>query len=262
MPASLHASREGAWPAAVPNPAKPGAPRSVAPPKASRPMLELFARYSNYYLRRHFRGVHLSGPLPDFDQAEPAVVFLNHASWWDPLVCLSVARRLSWHRRNYAPIDAQALKRFGFFRKLGFFPVEKNSARGAHRFLAAAEEMLADSQTVLWITPQGEFVDQRQRPVMIRGGLALLKKRAPRARFIPLAIDYFFGEERLPGVALRFGPPAEGAGGHELEQALESTMDRLAAEVMSRNILQSPALLGGTRGTGGIYGLWQRLVGR
>jgi 1-acyl-sn-glycerol-3-phosphate acyltransferase len=187
------------------------------------------------------------------------VVFLNHASWWDPLVCLLVARRFSWHRRNYAPIDAQALERFAFFRKLGFFAVEKNSARGAHRFLAATEGMLADPHSVLWITPQGEFVDQRQRPVMIRSGLAHLRKRAPHARFIPLAIDYSFGEERLPGVALRFGPPAEGFGVHELELALESTMDQLAAEVLSRKIFTTPPLLGGTRGTGGIYGLWQRL---
>jgi 1-acyl-sn-glycerol-3-phosphate acyltransferase len=261
MPAALHALREKPRTAAARNLGHP-AIGCEAEPQISRPLLELFARYCDYYLGRHFRGVHLIGPAPELRAGEPAVIFLNHASWWDPLVCLAVARRICWRRQNYAPIDATALERFRFFRKLGFFPVQKNSPRGAIQFLAMAEKLLAQHEAVLWITPQGDFVDQRQRPVLIKGGLAHLRERVPQARFIPLAIDYFFGEERLPGVALRFGAPAEGAGIHDLEQAMEATMDQLASEVLSREVLRGAPLMGGARGTGGIYGLWQRMRGR
>lgn len=261
MRSSPHDRRESAKAGAVTNPALPPLSRP-AEPQISRPLLAWFARYSEYYVARHFRSMHLSGAVPSFDSGGPWVVYLSHGSWWDPLVCLCTARRVSWNCRNYAPIDADSLNRFGFFKKLGFFPVEKGAPRGAVNFLRTAESLLANEKAILWITPQGDFVDQRQRPILLKGGIAHLARRVPNARFVPLAIDYYFGEERLPGIALKFGPAADASSLHELEGALERTMDELAAEVLSRHILTARQLIGGSQGTGGIYGLWQKLRGK
>lgn len=228
-------------------------------PRVSRLVLEWFARHASRRLRRQFHAVHLTGPLPDFEAARPMAIYLNHASWWDPLVCLSAARKLAWRRRNYAPIDARSLERFGFFKKLGFYGVEKGSARCAAAFLRTSARLLEDPATVLWITPQGRFVDQRQRPVLLKRGIAHLRQKAPEASFVPLAIDYFFGAERLPGVALRFGEPVKGSSLNEMEEALEGTMDQLASEVLAGSFDQPRVLVRGAHGAGGIYGLWQRL---
>ena len=230
-------------------------------PPVSRWLLEWFVRYSDFYLRRHFSGIWLSGNQPQFTAAGPWVVYLNHGSWWDPLICLRASHRFSWRLPNFAPIDQDALKRFGFFKRLGFFGVEKGTARGAVRFLEQAEALLENPRTVLWITPQGDFVDQRQRPVLLKRGLLHLAKRVPEASFVPLAIDYFFGRERLPAAGLRFGQTFRPSSLHELEMALEETMDQLAADVLSRNILKSAPLAAGRLGTGGVYGFWQRLKG-
>ncbi len=46
----------------------------------------------------------------------------------DPLICLRLAAELFPDRTHYGPIDAQALGRYRFFEKLGFFGVEAGTA--------------------------------------------------------------------------------------------------------------------------------------
>src|SRR5687767_15818962 len=113
-------------------------------PAISRTLLRLFTAYSESYLGRHFASIFLSGPKPDFPSSHngPVVVYLNHASWWDPLVCLLLANRFSADRGNYAPIDSTALSQFRFFKKLGFFGVEKDSRRGVIQFLENSAAIL------------------------------------------------------------------------------------------------------------------------
>jgi 1-acyl-sn-glycerol-3-phosphate acyltransferase len=239
--------------------------------KGSAPggFLAAFEIYARRYLRRHFRSIQLNGSAPDFSASRgPYVVFLNHPSWWDPLVCLVVARHFARPLRHAAVIDSAALERYPIFRRLGFFGVEKDGFRGARALLRMAAEHLSSPARVLWLTPQAEFVDQRVRPVKLRPGLSHLAARHPRATFIPLALDYSFGPARLPSVHLRFGRPFQPrlpAPGDtstlnaELCSALQSAMDKLAQEVVSGVPEGSLELLSGQRGTGGIYGWWERV---
>ena len=253
-------------------------PRHLGPPRSlpftevptiSRTLLRLFTAYSESYLGRHFGSIFLSGPKPDFQPLNgPAVVYLNHASWWDPLVCLLLANRFTADRGNYAPIDAKALSQFRFFKKLGFFGVQKDSRRGVIQFLENSAAILGHEKSVLWVTPQGEFVDPRIRPVSLKGAIGQLPTLHPDLHFFPLALDYFFTGVRLPSIAVRFGKPLAVSDlpfldRHEwtskLAQALESSQETLAEEVTSRRISNSTPLLAGRRGTGGIYGFWQSL---
>ena len=57
---------------------------------------------------------------------------------------------------------------------------------------------------MLFLTPQGKFADVRA-PLVFAPGLEHLAARAPRAHFLPLAIEYTFWEERKPEVLLAFG---------------------------------------------------------
>ncbi|HEX7859342.1 MAG TPA: lysophospholipid acyltransferase family protein [Verrucomicrobiae bacterium] len=245
-------------------------PRSFTEvPPISRTLLRLFTAYSESYLGRHFAAIYLSGPKPEFRSLTgPVVVYLNHASWWDPLVCLLLANRFFADRGNYAPIDANALAQFRFFRKLGFFGVEKDSRRGVIQFLENSAAILNHVNSVLWVTPQGEFVDPRVRPISLKGAIGQLPSLHPDLRFVPLALDYFFTGVRLPSIAVRFGNPVAVSDlpfldRHEwtsnLARALETCQDTLAEEVTSRHIFNCAPLLTGRRGTGGVYGFWQSL---
>ncbi len=223
-------------------------------PKISQPLLRFFGRYADGYLRRHFHTVRrlADAPLPN-DPTGPLVIFSNHASWWDPLILLLVARTYFPGYSAYGPIAASALARYGFFKRLGFFPVEMGTTRGAAQFLRTAEAVLAHPQSALVLTPQGRFADVRE-PLVFTPGIERLAARVPQARFVPLAIEYTFWEERKPEVLLAFG--AEGLDGLAPAQA------RLAAAAQRRQPNEWETLLRARSGVSGPYDLWRSLRAR
>jgi 1-acyl-sn-glycerol-3-phosphate acyltransferase len=259
-------------------------------PRPSRRMLAWFSLYLRWYVPRHFRalrvahsarfveGVHPSsggsfrpsspGGTPDpAAAAGPAVlVALNHPSWWDPLTCILISRHLLPGYDHYAPMDAAEAARYRILASMGLFPVEQNSPRGAAQFLRAGKEILSRPKSLLWITPQGEFTDARQRPVEFRPGLSALVARLPEAVVIPLAIEYVFWNERLPEVLVNCGSPVVFRGeaanaaaiDAQLVAALTATQDELAALALARNPSRFETVLDGQTGTGNIYALWQR----
>ena len=246
-----------------------GRPQSV--PRISPILLSLFDQYTRRYFARHFSSLFVTHPLPCFDRAAgPYVVFLNHASWWDPLVCLLLARHFTSAFSNFAPIDRLMLDKFRFFRRLGFFGIEKNSRVGAIQFLRTSRAILAQPDSALWITPQGEFVNQRVRPIELKSGIGLLAHSVPNLQLVPLALDYSFGSDRLPTVCAKFGSMISTADARFLSRdgwaellrlALEQTLDELQVDVLSSDSKHRTHIVAGQRGTGGIYGLCQRLRG-
>jgi 1-acyl-sn-glycerol-3-phosphate acyltransferase len=242
-----------------------------APESARSPLLvALFGWYVERYLARHFHAVRLSrAGLPDLAAARgrPVIVYLNHPSWWDPLICLFLSRRLFPDRRHFGPIESAALGRYRFFEKLGFFGIEPGTARGARRFLAVSQEILATPDTALWITAGGRFADARERPVRLQAGLGHLASRLADAVAFPLALEYPFWNERFPEALARFGEPVH-VGQEEmasedwtaiLEERLAAAQDALAAEALPRDPERFEALLGGGAGVGGVYDAWRRL---
>lgn len=227
-----------------------------------------FAAYGERYVRKHFHALRVLRPPPPLSSA-PLVVFLNHASWWDPMACLVLRNRFFMQRDSFAPIDADALLKYPFFRKLGFFPVEQHTARGAVEFLRGSAAVLARPNAALWVTPQGRFADVRERPVIFRSGLAHLATRVRHATFLPLAVEYPFWEERRPEICVNFGEPllltesSLGAGRDELsgtifEERLRAAQDELAAAVIRRDVSAFRVLDRAPGGVGGVYDWWRR----
>ncbi len=239
----------------------------LAPP--SRAVLRLFHVYLAWYVPRHFHSVRVAN-LHRIEECKatvstgPLILCVNHPSWWDPLACLLLARATMPGSEHYAPMDAAALNRYGFMRKLGLFPVEQASVRGAAQFLHAAEHICSTPGRVLWLTPQGAFADVRQRPLHLKPGLSVLLSRLPQATLLPVAIEYTFWDERLPELLMNCGQPvrfqnvtaavADRAAG----DALVSAQDELAALAMGRNPQCFRSLIEGRAGVSGVYQLWQR----
>jgi 1-acyl-sn-glycerol-3-phosphate acyltransferase len=218
------------------------------------------------YFRRHFHGVRTSGAQYFAAADGPLIVYANHSSWWDPMVSILLADRLMPGRRHFAPMDAEALARYGILRRLGIFPVETRSARGAAQFLRTGKAILADGG-VLWVTPQGRFVDARERPLEFKPGLAALAVKAAPCKVLPLAIEYTFWDERLPECLLRFGEPVCVAAADavadveaKLRGALLAEMEALRELAVQRNPACFETLAKGTSGTGGFYALGKRLT--
>ena len=240
-------------------------------PHISPLLLRWFIWYSRRYLRRHFHSLRIScAGLPPDVRGLPLVVYSNHASWWDALVCLVLKDEFFPERNAFTPIDAAMLERYGFFRKLGFFGVEQRSRRGAIQFLRTAENILREPDSLLAITPQSRFADARERPVHFEAGLGHLAGRAERAVFVPMAMELVFWEERLPEILVRFGEPVEiRAQPAEVfgakywtaifEKKLEAVQDALAAEAQRRDPGHFEIMQSGGAGQGGVYDLWRGL---
>ncbi|MFC0408617.1 lysophospholipid acyltransferase family protein [Roseomonas elaeocarpi] len=222
------------------------------------------------FLRRHVRALRLPRwGLPDPGPPDaPLVVFANHPSWWDGVAFMMLAARALPERRMFIPMEAAALRRYSFMRRIGVFGIETGSSRGAVAFLRVAGRVLADPAHALWMNAPGRFQDVRERPVGITPGLVRLAEIAPNARFLPLALEYPFWSERKPEMLAGFGTPilaadllalGREARAERLRDALTVTMDRLAADALSRDTERFTVLVQGREGMGGIYDLWRHL---
>jgi 1-acyl-sn-glycerol-3-phosphate acyltransferase len=238
---------------------------------ASPLLVRGFSVIARRRLRQGFRALRIVGGERLQAQAGgPLLVYLNHPSWWDPLVCLAIARALLPRRTHYAPISAASLIEYPLFERLGMFPVQQDALRGVAQFLRGSQQVL-HSGGVLWITAQGSFTDARVRPAALKSGLGALLHRLPQATVLPLAIEYTFWNERLPEALVSVGEPIGVSNGPSrsseawtklLEGRLESLQDELAELAIQRDPKPFTTLLRGDQGTAGFYGWWQRLRGR
>ena len=232
-------------------------------------LFRLFGFYLGMRFRRSFHAIRMSAALPALPPGRPVIVFGNHPSWWDPALYLLLANALFRGRPGFGPMDHESLARYGFFRRLGIFGIDKGGAAGARRFLEVARRVLASEgergRAMIWVTAEGEFTDPRQRPVTLRPGIAHLARVVPDALLLPLAIEYVFWNESRPELLLRFGAPiaADPAirpaeWNRLLQDALGREMDALAHDSMSREKHRFRPLLRGSAGSSRIYDLYRR----
>jgi 1-acyl-sn-glycerol-3-phosphate acyltransferase len=231
-------------------------------------LFRLFRRYARRYAARHLHAVRLSKTgRPPARLDGPAVVVLNHPSWWDPLIGFIVSE-LFPDRTHWAPIEAAGLRQYRFLARAGLFGVETGTTRGAAAFLRTALAVLADARATLWITAEGRFVDVRERPVRLRSGVGHLAGHLGHGLILPLAVEYAFWDQRTPEALLRFGAPIDVAAGlgrsargwtGVIAAALEQAQDELAAEALLRDPALFDVLVSGRAGVGGAYDLWRRL---
>lgn len=241
-------------------------------PRVARRLLQCFSVYSRLYVRRHFYSIRiLKSGLPPSDGKRSVVIYLNHASWWDPLVCLHLARAYFAERSSFAPIDKASLQAYGFFKQLGFYGVEQKSSRGAMTFLRTTCELLGSERNLVWLTPQGRFADVRQRPLQLRPGIGSLADRMSNVVFVPLAIEYTFWTEPRPEILVGFGRPTipekaprqNSRGWTEFfSRALEEAQDELAAKSIRRDPTDWILLDRGDSGINAIYDGWRWLRSR
>jgi hypothetical protein len=171
-------------------------------------------------------------------------------------------------RIHYAPIDELGLKQYPILERLGFFGVELETPRGGTAFMRRASAILAKPEAMLWITPQGCFVDPRDRPIRFKEGLGRLLHRTRGVYVAAMAVEYPFWNDRRPEALVRFGPwiavedgslqPAD-VWTKRIEEALTECQDRLAAASCSRDAERFETLVRGTAGVGGFYDLGRRL---
>lgn len=249
-------------------------PESERPTRHLKPrVVRFFARYFDRYFRRHMNALRMAkwGAPPNLPDDAPVVLFTNHPAWWDAAIYILLADRHFGARRNYAPIDADMLEKYGFFGRMGAYGVDLESRKGAQDFLAASADILARDGSAIWVAAQGRFMDVRARPLDLKPGISRLVEIAPHAQYVPVAIEYGFWEQRGGEAFVAYGAAMPGAdlAGMErearrlhLEDALTRIADRLSDDVISRDPARFDALIDGKAGVGGIFDIAKRILAR
>ena len=230
-----------------------------------------FAFFASVFERTLRNGIHTvrvaNAPSPTLLQTPHLVIYSNHPSWWDGIIFMFLARRLLAGRRAFTPVDAAMVDRYAFLEKVGGFRVEQGRLRGARDFRAMCQAILAVPTNVLIMAAQDRFADPRERPIRLAGGLPHLRDLAADVVFLPLAIEYVFGEERRPDAFLRFGEPISAAhttGGRaelmrSLEGSLTETMDHLMRDIVLRDETAFAPVFSGSKRIDIVYDAWRRV---
>lgn len=249
---------------------------AVIPETPSPRIIHWFGGWIERMLRRDFHAVRLvrgsGAALAELNtDRSPLIVLMNHPSWWDPLTGMYLARRLTPARPMFAPMEAEQLAKFSFFRKLGVFGIDPDRPDSVAALSEHVLERFArEPWRGFWLTPQGEFTDPRQ-PVRLRPGAAAIAAKLPSVRCVCVACELVFWSDRRPELLLnvRRVPEDASRAGSTLAwtRAMTEGLAGAMAELSELSIARDPGafevLLGKEEGQiNPLYDLWLRLTGR
>lgn len=152
-------------------------------------------------LRGHFRGVYLlEQELPDPQQ--PAIVFLNHHSWWDGYLLHPLA--LHW-RPGRGLVWMRELSAFPPFGALGAMPLPDDDPGARVATVRRTIRLLDEGPWMLFIFPEG---DMHPGPGLapFANGLYRLHRRLPHVPLFPAAIRIDQGIHQCAEAQVMSGP--------------------------------------------------------
>jgi 1-acyl-sn-glycerol-3-phosphate acyltransferase len=230
--------------------------------------------------RKNWNALRLAKPLTDQPLLDlqshpgPALIIMNHQSWWDPLIGLYLAHRYFPSRPGLAPMDKTQLAKLGIFKRLGIFGIDPDapaSLNALRKYLT--HEWQQHPSSILWITPQGKFSDPTQ-PIVLKPGAAAIALAAQQAglpmRIIAVAIEMPFWTSRHPELLLNIReatptstPTTLSLYNQHLTQALQCAADELRSIATTRDESRFLTIDGRQKPTTNFfYDFYLRLRGR
>ncbi len=186
-----------------------------------------------------FHAIYLSGPLVVLEQKEcyPILFYANHQSWWDGF--LMEPFFAAYGMEYYIMMEERNLRRFSFFRRVGVFGVDLESASGRAASLLYAGRLLkngpADGRRALLVFPHGRLVDPVEPWPSFQPGLEKLSALNRGGKTFPLYLHLRLGRFPLPEVFLRLGRAVDTAGSitrEGLEDGLGEARDQLLVDLL------------------------------
>ncbi|MGE3802613.1 MAG: lysophospholipid acyltransferase family protein [Candidatus Kapaibacterium sp.] len=216
---------------------------------------------SNFYRRiltRYFRRrgkkmlsgvlVHGLAHLADWNRERspetPLILVANHSSWWDAVMPILISLDRLNHDA-FGVMEERQLQRYGFFRKLGMFSIDRDNGRSAYRSLEYAADLLRDTGRVLWFFPQGMILPNDQRPIQSFSGTAHIVQMIGRCDVAPVAFRYELLHHERPTAFAKISPPISFNGeerlskadlNNQITQMLTETVNQLRDEVVAEEL--------------------------
>lgn len=215
-------------------------------------------------LRRGFGQVRAQGldRLRAAIEHEPGgtLILANHSCWWDLFLAHFLNEAIPVD--GYGMMERFNLVRFGFFRRIGAFSVDRTDPASVRETIDYAASLLRGPRAGVWVFPQGRMVGNDVRPLGFQPGLRALVGRAGRVRVVAAALRYEFWQDERPEACVRFGEPAwvgradRSTVVETWERRLTDELDALKADVTAQAADRFTTLL---RGPGSISDRFARI---
>ena len=143
----------------------------------------------------------------EIDRDASGTLFLaNHSCWWDLFLVHVLNETIPVD--GYGMMEHFNMARFGFFRRIGAFSVDRTDPRSIRASLEYAAGLLRKPRAGVWVFPQGKIEANDARPLVFQPGIRALVRRSGRVRVVPVAFRYEFWQDERPEALVRFGEPA------------------------------------------------------
>jgi 1-acyl-sn-glycerol-3-phosphate acyltransferase len=142
----------------------------------------------------------------ELDRDSSGMLFLaNHSCWWDLFLVHLLNESIPID--GYGMMEHFNLVRFGFFRRIGAFSVDRTDPTSVRASLEYAAGLLRRPRAGVWVFPQGKIETNDVRPLVFQPGIRALVRRAGRVRVVPVAFRYEFWQDERAEALVRFGEP-------------------------------------------------------
>jgi len=201
----------------------------------------LFKWYTWLLFKRRFKSVWIRQDYRPGDESK-TVYYLNHHSWWDGLIPL-LLNEFRFRQKARAMMEDSQMQKYGFFRKIGAFSVNRSDPRKAVTSLRYAVQSMERENASLYIYPEGTITPTGTDPEF-EGGLAWLHSKLwdREIDFVPIAIFIHTIRHDKPELHLHVGQPvkvdpslANRDRTEIFERQLKGNLDRLRNEAWLEN---------------------------
>ena len=160
-------------------------------------------------IRGGFHQVHAQGLdrlRESLDSEAGGTLFLaNHSCWWDLFLVHFLNESIPVD--GYGMMEHFNMVRFGFFRRIGAFSVDRTDPTSVRASLEYAAGLLRAPRSGVWVFPQGKIESNDTRPLLFQPGIRALVRRAGRVRVVPVAFRHDYWQDERPEALVRFGAP-------------------------------------------------------
>jgi len=175
-------------------------------------------------------------------ESGPAIVAMNHVSFWDGFLLPCLEHELG--ADAYCLMDGANLAELSFLRFAGALSLDRTNVHRARADLQRAARVLDRPGRLLFVFPSGEQAPARF-PLRFLSGVSCLAQLA-RVPVVPAGLAYEFLGDAKPEIRVSIGPAVSLvhqslANRRRLQQAVRVELDRIDASLVADGAAIAPA---------------------
>lgn len=173
------------------------------PARESSFVIWFFKWYSWFLAKRRFRSFNVRNRYSRLP-SKSTLYILNHHYWWDGLTPL-ILNEFLFHQHARAVMEDKQMIEFPFFAKIGAFSINRSNPKQAMNSLKYGAKWLDNSDTCLFLYPEGKFSQPHER-IEIEPGITKLLEWSKDSDLVNISMHISYQKESKPDIFIDISP--------------------------------------------------------